>query len=78
VEGVRNLKGAKRTSEEERASAGRGCSERGTLNASTEENPIWSCGQFALLGSAGDEADRTEIAARFVRAIDPREWRVGS
>lgn len=48
--GVRNLKGAKRTSEEERASAGRGCTERGTLNASTVENPIWSCGRFALLG----------------------------
>ncbi len=28
---------------------GGGCSERGTLNASTVENPIWSCGQFALL-----------------------------
>src|SRR5579862_3513139 len=54
--GVRNLKGAKRTSEGECASAGRGCTERGTLNASTEENPIWSYGQSALLGRDRDEA----------------------
>src|SRR5215472_9046093 len=49
VGGVRNLQGAKRTSEGERASAGRGCSERGTLNASTVENPIWSCVELAHL-----------------------------
>src|ERR1700739_206176 len=56
--GVRYLKGAKRTSEGERASAGRGCSERGTLNASTVENLIWSYGQSALLGRGQDEADQ--------------------
>src|ERR1700733_9776272 len=55
--GVRNLKGAKRTSEGERASAGRGCSERGTLNASTVENPIWSYRQFTLLGRSLGEVD---------------------
>ena len=38
----------------ERASAGRGCFERGTLNASTVENPFWSYRQFALLGGGGD------------------------
>ena len=59
--GVRNLKGAERTSEGERASAGRGCSERGTLNASTVENPIWSYEQFALLGGERDEAHWAEI-----------------
>jgi hypothetical protein len=51
--GVRNLKGAKRTSEGERASAGRGCTERGTLNASTVENPIGSYGQVTLPGRNG-------------------------
>ena len=41
-EGVRNLKGVNRTLKGERASAGRGCFERGTLNAYTEQSPIWS------------------------------------
>jgi hypothetical protein len=70
VGGVRNLKGAKRTSEGERASAGRGCSERGTLNASTVENPIWSYRQFALLGRERDEADWTESRVLSVSAIN--------
>lgn len=52
--GVRNLKGAKRTSEGERASAGRGCSERGTLNASTVENPIRSYGRCAHYSAASE------------------------
>src|SRR5579872_1819447 len=62
--GVRNQKGAKRSSEGERASAGRGCSERGTLNAYTVENPIWSYGQVALLGDNRAEAERAETSVR--------------
>src|SRR5579863_6040079 len=71
--GVRNPKGAKRTSEGERASAGRGCPERGTLNASTVENPIRSCGQCALLGRGSDEAGRAEAIVCSSRATNAPE-----
>jgi hypothetical protein len=50
-----------------------GCSERGTLNASTVENPIGSYRQFALLSRDGDEADQTEMPARSVRATEATE-----
>ena len=73
VGGVRNLKGAKRTSEGERASAGRGCSERGTLNASTVENPIWSCGQFTLHVRDRDHADSAKWSARSILATSSIE-----
>jgi RNA polymerase sigma-70 factor, ECF subfamily len=67
--GVRNLKGAKRTSEGERASAGRGCSERGTLNASTVETLIWSYRLSALLGLRGGDKAAQKISTK---KIEPK------
>jgi hypothetical protein len=78
AEGVRNLEGAKRTWEGERASAGRGWNERGTLNASTVENPIWSYGQSALIGRGGqDEVDRAGVIVPH-KLPTYGEWRVVS
>jgi hypothetical protein len=71
--GVRNLKGAKRTSEEERASAGRGCSERGTLNASTVENPIWSYLQGTLLAATEMKPIGQELSFCSVRTTNTEE-----